>query len=77
MAQYLLRKVKTKYELAKFEDSDSPTAVYSFTNRGCSCPASRHSCKHTKILSAWKALGEPSGYVFDDEAMHIGILNVA
>jgi hypothetical protein len=76
MAQYLLRKVKTLYEIAKFEDSDSPTAVYSFTNRGCTCPAGRRSCKHVKIMSTWKAMGEPFGYVFNDEALHVGTLYV-
>jgi hypothetical protein len=76
MAQYLLRKGKHFYELAKFEDSDTPTALYSFTKRGCTCPAGRRGCKHTKIMSAWKALGEPAGFVFNDEANHIGTLNV-
>jgi hypothetical protein len=76
MAQYLLRKGKHFYELAKFEDSDAPTALYSFTKRGCTCPAGRRGCKHTKIMISWKALGEPAGYVFDDEANHIGTLNV-
>lgn len=76
MAQYLLRKVKNIYELAKFEDSDFPTAVYRFSNRGCTCPASNRSCKHVKIRDTWKALGEPSGYVFDDAAKHIGTLVV-
>lgn len=77
MAQYLLRKGDYFDELAKFEDSDSPTAVYKFTKRGCSCPAGRRSCKHTKILSTWKAAGSPVGFVYDDEANHIGTLNVA
>jgi hypothetical protein len=76
MAQYLLRKVKTTYELAKFEDSDLPTAVYRFSNRGCSCPSGYRSCKHVKIKNTWKALGEPFGYVFDDDANHIGTLVV-
>lgn len=76
MAQYLLRKGKHFYELAKFEDSDTPTALYSFTKRGCTCPAGRRGCKHTKIMSVWKALGEPAGFVFNDEANHIGTLNV-
>jgi hypothetical protein len=76
MSQYLLRKVKTIYELAKFEDSDSPTAVYHISNRGCTCPAGRRSCKHTKIIKVWKAMGEPKGYVFDDESKHIGTLLV-
>lgn len=76
MSQYLLRKAKLTYELAKFEDSDAPTAVYRFSNRGCTCPAGRRSCKHVKIMNTWKALGEPVGYVFDDEAKHIGTILV-
>jgi hypothetical protein len=76
MAQYLLRKVKTLYEITKFEDSDVPTAVYSFNKRGCNCPASRRGCKHSKIMNTWKSLGEPIGFVFDDDAKHIGSLNV-
>lgn len=77
MSQYLLRKAKGTYELAKFEDSDSPTAVYRFSYRGCSCPAGRRSCKHNKILKTWQSLGEPTGYVFDDTANHIGTINVS
>jgi hypothetical protein len=77
MAQYLLRKGTINYELAKFEDSDAPTALYSFTKRGCTCPAGRRGCKHVKIITTWKALGEPIGYVFNDEAQHIGTLHVA
>jgi len=76
MSQYLLRKAKNTYELAKFEDSDSPTAVYRISNRGCSCPSGRRSCKHVKIINVWKVLGEPLGYVFDDDAVHIGTLLV-
>jgi hypothetical protein len=76
MAQYILRKGKQFYELAKFEDSDDSTAVYKFTQRGCTCPAGRRSCKHTKILTAWKLAGEIAGFVYDDEANHIGTLNV-
>ena len=77
MAQYILRKGIYFYELAKFEDSDEPTALYKFTQRGCSCPAGRRSCKHTKILNTWKQAGEIPGLVYDDEANHIGTLNVA
>ena len=77
MAQYVLRKGTHFYELAKFEDSDDFTAVYKFTQRGCTCPAGRRGCKHTKILNAWKLAGEVAGLVYDDEANHIGTLNVA
>lgn len=76
MAQYLLRKVNKTYELAKFEDSDAPTAVYRFSNRGCTCPSSNRNCKHVTIRDTWKALGEPIGYVFDDSAKHVGTILV-
>lgn len=68
MAQYLLRKA-FYYEIAKFEDSDSPIAVYRFTPRGCSCPAGRRGCKHVKILNAWKTAGAVAGAVYNDEAI--------
>lgn len=77
MAQYLLRKGKRFYEIAKFEDSDSPVAVYSFTTRGCSCPAGRRSCKHTQILTAWKRAKEVPGMVFNDLAEHISTIHVS
>lgn len=76
MSEYLLRKGSMFYEVAKFENSDSPTAVYRFTQRGCSCPAGRRGCKHTKIMKAWKSAGEPLGFVYDDEANHVGTLHV-
>lgn len=76
MSQYLLRKGTHFYELAKFEDSDSSTAVYKFTKRGCSCPAGRRGCKHTKILAAWQKAGEIAGFVYNDEAQHIGTIPV-
>lgn len=72
MSEYLLRKGKQFYELAKFEDSSEPTAVYLFTSRGCSCPSRYRNCKHTKILNAWKQAGEPKGAVYDDTACVIG-----
>lgn len=77
MAQYLLRKANLFYELTKFEDSDTPTAIYKFTKRGCTCPAGRRGCKHVKIMETWKGLNEPLGFVFDDDAKHIGTLFVS
>ena len=77
MSQYVIRKGKLFYELAKFEDSDSPTALYVFTQRGCSCPAGRRGCKHNKILKAWQQAGEVAGFVYNDEATQIGTLQVA
>lgn len=76
MSQYIFRKGKLYYEVAKFEDSDFPTALYKFTERGCSCPAGRRNCKHSKILKTWQTAGEPLGFVYNDEAQHIGTLHV-
>lgn len=77
MSQYILRKGKYFYEIAKFEDSDTPTALYVFTKRGCSCPAGRYSCKHTKILKTWQQAGEVAGQVYNDDCAHIASLAVA
>jgi hypothetical protein len=76
MSQYLLRKTKHYYELAKFDDSDDSVAVYKMTDRGCTCPAGRRGCKHNGIFKAWKADGEIAGYVYDDSALLIARLNV-
>ena len=61
---YLVRPVRPgRYMVAKFEDSDAPTAVYtvvesrknSYKCGFIGCKRSRK-CKHAKILEAWKAL---------------------
>jgi hypothetical protein len=66
MAEYLFKKGLKYDQVAKFEDSKDPTAVYLFTARGCSCPARTRSCKHTKLLKLWKQNGEIPGEVYDD-----------
>ena len=71
MAQYIIRKGKYNYEVAKFDDTDTPVDVYSFNTRGCSCPARRSSCKHTKMVNAWKRAGFPEGLVYDDNIKEI------
>jgi len=76
MAQYVVRKGKMFYELAKFEDSDSPTAVYFFTKRGCNCPAGRSNCKHFRILKEWQKTGSVVGSVYTDEAKLLTVLNI-
>lgn len=76
MSEYLVRKGKLFYEIAKFEDSDSPTDVYTFYARGCSCPARGASCKHSRILNTWKKMKEPVGTVFNDNAEVINTLYV-
>lgn len=68
MAQYLLRKGKLNYEIAKFDDSSQPLDVYIFYSRGCSCPSRSNNCKHTAILKAWQKAGKPEGAVYDDAA---------
>lgn len=74
MSEYIPRKGKIFYELAKFEDYCEPTAVYLFTTRGCSCPSYRRNCKHTAILNSWKKAGEPVGAVYSDDAKEINRL---
>ena len=76
MAQYIIRKNKHDYELAKFEDSDSPTDVYTISARGCNCPSRFKNCKHNKMLSLWKKGGEVVGQVYDDNLEILGTLNV-
>ena len=72
MAQYLIRRGKFSNELAKFEDSDYPTDVYTIGDRGCSCPSRYRACKHTRIVAAWTKAGSPEGVVLDDDASIIG-----
>jgi hypothetical protein len=76
MSEYLVRKGKLFYEMAKFEDYNEPTALYLFTKRGCSCPSRRRPCKHAKILDAWKAAGETPGAIYSEDAKLIGNLFV-
>lgn len=76
MAQYIIRKNKVAYNLAKFDDSDTPVDVYTISDRGCNCPSRYRSCKHVKMLNEWKALGAIPGVVYDDELKIIGRLNV-
>lgn len=76
MAQYLARKNKLFYEVAKFDDSDDAVAVYKFTARGCTCPSGRRGCKHVAILNTWKASGEVPGAVYNDSAELVSHLNV-
>jgi hypothetical protein len=72
MAQYLIRKGKLNYELAKFDDSADSIETYTIYNRKCSCPSRYSTCKHTKILAAWQQAEEPQGLVYDDKANVIG-----
>ena len=76
MSEYLLRKGKSFYEIAKFEDTKDSVAVYLFTQRGCSCPSYRKNCKHLTILNAWKTAGELPGSVYNDTAEVTGQLHV-
>tara|TARA_Y100000034_G_C6792697_1_gene355032 strand:+ start:107 stop:355 length:249 start_codon:yes stop_codon:yes gene_type:complete len=72
MSQYIVRKGKYNYEIAKFNDTDTPIDIYSFYLKGCSCPARSRSCKHTRIVNTWKRAGFPEGDVYNDNAEKIG-----
>ena len=72
MPQYIARRGRYNYEIAKFDDTDSPLDIYHFTQRGCSCPAYVRSCKHNRILSKWKRTGEKNGEVYNDQAQLLG-----
>lgn len=71
MPQYMIRKGRYGHEIAKFDDSNTSLDVYTINSRGCSCPARSRSCKHTRILTAWKK-SNVEGIVFDDDAQEIG-----
>ena len=71
MPQYIVRKGKYNYEVAKFDDTDTPVDVYHFYTRGCSYPARTRSCKHTKMVNAWKRAGFPEGVVYNDNVDEI------
>ena len=71
MPQYMVREGKYGHEIAKFDDSNTPLDVYTINSRGCSCPARSRSCKHTRILRAWRS-STLEGMVFDDDAQEIG-----
>jgi len=72
MAQYIIRRGKFNYEVAKFDDTDTPLEIYQFYSRGCGCPARTRSCKHTRILNKWKRAGTPKGMVYNDDGQAIG-----
>ena len=72
--QYIIRRNKLDYEIAKFDDTSVPVSIYHINFRGCSCPSRSRSCKHTRILNVWKRAGSPLGAVYDDEANNIGSL---
>lgn len=71
MAQYLVRKVNSSYEAAKFDDSSHPVSVYKVTNTSCTCPSFRL-CKHIKIIKEWQKMDQPTGLVFSDNASVVG-----
>jgi hypothetical protein len=77
MPQYIFRKNKTSYDLAKFDDSDTPIDVYNISSKGCNCPSRYRSCKHTKMLAEWEKIGAIPGIVYDDNMEIIGRLNVS
>ena len=68
MAEYLVRRVKYGYEVAKFEESNHPVGVYHVSGSRCFCPARTRSCKHMKIFKAWERNGSNHAEVYDDNA---------
>ena len=71
MPQYIVREGRYGHEVAKFDDSNTSLDTYTINSRGCSCPARSRSCKHTRILRAWRN-STLEGMVFDDDAQEIG-----
>lgn len=74
MANYLVRKGKFTYEVAKFEESNTPSGLYSITSNRCDCPARTRSCKHVRMVDAWKKEGQVEGAILSDEAKIVGNL---
>jgi uncharacterized Zn finger protein len=73
MTEYSIREVKhNTYELAKFEDSADPVAIYTLSKRGCSCPARSYNCKHRTIFSVWESMDKPIGTFFDELGRKVG-----
>ena len=68
MSEYYVRKGKYAPEVAKFNDSREPIDVYTFTSRGCTCPARTRACKHSRMVGKWESMGRPVGLVFNDSA---------
>ena len=68
MSEYYVRKGKYAPEVAKFNESNQPLDVYSFTSRGCSCPARTKNCKHSRMVDKWESMGCPVGLIFNDSA---------
>jgi len=61
---YLVKRNKTMYEVSSWGDDRYPLAVYQVGTR-CSCPSYRKPCKHQRMVSKHKSLGEPLGQVYD------------
>ena len=72
MAQYIIRKGRLRYEVAKFDDSSTPLDIYSISDRWCNCPARSRICKHTRMVKAWQNNGSLLGEVYDDNLNVIG-----
>lgn len=67
MTNYLVRRAKYGYEVAKFEESSYPVDVYRVSGSRCYCPARTRSCKHMKIFKAWERNGSTPGDVYDEK----------
>ena len=42
--------------------------MYSFSSRGCTCPARTRACKHSRMVKEWESRGRPVGLIFNDNA---------
>ncbi len=74
MANYVLRKGKFSYEIAKFEESSYPADVYRISDRKCYCPSRYNTCKHLKIFKSWESDNYSIGSVYNDQAKKVGEL---
>jgi len=60
---YIIRELgKGKYEISVWKRGDTPSAVYTCTEKGnCTCPA-RGTCKHVKLVKDWIKAGKPNKF---------------
>ena len=60
---YIVKEIgKEKYEVSVWKRGDTPSNVYTCTEKGyCTCPA-RGTCKHVKLLRDWIKAGKPNKF---------------
>ena len=74
MIQYLIRAVANTVEVAKFEDTATPTELYTISKNTCNCPSRYSNCKHKKIMKDWISQGSTEGDIYSDDATKMGNL---